>query len=273
MKPGTLYLVATPIGNMEDITLRALRVLGEAEIVACEDTRHTMPLLARHGIHKRLISYFGAKEKEKARELIGFLRSGKSVALVSDAGMPGISDPGAIVVREAIGEGIEVVPIPGATALAAALAASGLDTARFSFEGFLPKGVQERRARLAALSHDTRTLVFYESPRRLAETLREMILAMGDRDAAVARELTKIHEEFIRGTLSEIIGRVGEGEVKGEVVIVLSGAKDETDWSKIDLPAYVKHLEDNLHLDRKTALKLTAQLSGISKSDLYRRVR
>lgn len=273
VKRGTLYLVATPIGNLEDITLRALRILGEVDLVACEDTRRTQHLLERHRVRKRLVSYFGAREKEKARALIGFLREGKSVALVSDAGMPGISDPGALVARMAIAEGFDVVPVPGPVALAAALAASGLDTSRFCFEGFLPRGAQERRARLAALTHDTRTLVFHESPRRLAETLREMLLAMGDREAAVARELTKIHEEFARGTLSGIIGRVGEGEVKGEVVIVLAGAKEETDWGAVDLPAYVKHLEERLSIDRKAALKLAAQLSGISKSDLYRHTR
>ena len=272
MQRGTLYLVATPIGNLEDITLRAIRLLGEADIIACEDTRHTMPLLARHGIKKKLVSYYGAKEKEKARELLQYLREGKSVALVSDAGMPGISDPGALVVRQAIGEGFEVITVPGPTALAAALSASGMDTARFSFEGFLPKETQERRARLVELAGDTRTLVFYESPRRLVETLREMLLAMGDRDAAVARELTKIHEEFIRGTISEILDRVGEGEVRGEVVIVLAGAKEKIDWGKVDLPAYVKHLDEKIGIDIKSALKLAAQLSGIAKSVLYKAV-
>lgn len=272
MKKGTLWLVATPIGNMEDITARALRILGEADIVACEDTRRTMPLLARHGVRKRLVSYYGAREKGKARELIALLLEGKNVALVSDAGMPGISDPGALVVREAIGEGIDVIPVPGATAVAAALAASGLDTARFSFEGFLPKRAQERRERLVELSHDTRTLVFYESPRRVAETLRGMLHVIGDRRAVVARELTKIHEEFIRGTLSDVIDLVGGGEVRGEVVIVLAGAQEETDWTKVDLPAYVRHLEEKLGIDRKSALKLAARLSGVSKSGLYRQV-
>lgn len=270
MKKGTLCLVATPIGNLEDITLRALRVLGEADVIACEDTRHTMPLLARHGIRGRLVSYFGAKEKERARTLMEYLREGKTVALVSDAGMPGISDPGALVVRQAIGEGIDVVPVPGPTALTTALAASGMDTSRFGFEGFLPKGTQERRARLVELSCDTRTLVFYESPRRLVETLREMLAAMGDRDAAVARELTKIHEEFIRGTISEILERVGEGEVRGEVVIVLAGAREAIDWNTVDIPAYVKHLEEKIGIDRKSALKLAAQLSGIAKNMLYK---
>ena len=273
VKRGTLYLVATPIGNLEDITLRALRILGEVDLIACEDTRRTQHLLERHGVRKHLVSYFGAREKEKARELIGRLREGRRVALVSDAGMPGISDPGVLVARMAIAEGFEVVPVPGPVALAAALAASGLDTSRFAFEGFLPKGTQERRARLAALAHEARTLVFHESPRRLAETLREMRDAMGDREAAVARELTKVHEEFIRGTLSRILDRVGEGVVRGEVVIVLAGATEETDWGAVDLPAYVKHLEDTLGLDRKSALKLAAQLSGISKSDLYRGTR
>ena len=271
MKKGTLHLVATPIGNMEDITLRAIRVLAEADLIACEDTRHTTLLLARHGIRGRLVSYFGAREKERARALMEHLREGTNVALVSDAGMPGISDPGALVVQQAIGEGIEVVPVPGPAAVIAALAASGLDTARFSFEGFLPRGTQERRVRLAELAHDTRTLVFHESPRRLSETLREMRRVMGDRDAAVARELTKVHEEFLRGTLSENIERVGEGDVRGEVVVILAGAREKTDWKRVDLPGYVQHLEEKLGIDRKSALKLAAQLSGISKSDLYRR--
>lgn len=270
MKSGILYLVATPIGNLEDITLRALRVLGEVDFVACEDTRQTRVLLQHYNIQAKLVSYYGAREKQKARELMSQLRANKSIALVSDAGMPGISDPGALIVREAITAGVTVIPIPGASAGVAALAVSGLPTDHFVFEGFLPRKPAERKQRLAALSQERRTSVFYESPMRIRDTLHDMRMVMGERRAAIVRELTKVHEEFMRGTLSHLIERIGEGRVRGEIVIVTEGSSEEVDWERVDIPAYIGVVQERMGLDRMSALKLVAHLSGMSKSVIYK---
>lgn len=267
---GNLYLVATPIGNLSDITFRALETLKSADIIACEDTRRARVLLDHYGIRSRLVSYFGAKEKGKACELMGFLREGKHVALISDAGMPGISDPGAVLVREAIGSGVTVIPVPGASAIIAAVAASGLPSERFVFEGFLPRRPSERRARLLELAQEARTLVFYESPGRLVETLGDMKAVMGERDAVIARELTKIHEEFMRGTLGELMERIGDTEPRGEIVILLAGCAGKIDWDKVDLGAYVAFVQERMGIERKTALKVVAQISGVAKSVVYK---
>ncbi len=222
-----LYLVATPIGNLEDMSLRAIRILQEADVVACEDTRHARILFERHGIRpRRLVSYHSHNEKSRAAELAEELRTGASVAVVTDAGTPGISDPAWAIVREAIGLGIEVIPIPGACAAIAALSASGMDTTRFVFEGFLPlkKG---RRARIARIAAEDRSTVIYESPFRIKRLLEELIAACGTtRRVALAREITKIHEEFVRGTIPEVLAAVEQrfpDSVKGECVVILSG--------------------------------------------------
>lgn len=225
--PTVLYLVATPIGNLEDISLRAIRTLQEADVIACEDTRHARILFERHGIRpKRLVSYHSHNERSRAAELAEELRTGASVAVVTDAGTPGISDPAWAIVREAIGLGIEVIPIPGACAAIAALSASGMDTTRFVFEGFLPlkKG---RRSRIAQIASEGRSVVIYESPFRIKRLLEELIVACGtNRRVALAREITKIHEEFVRGTIPEVLAQVEQRfpeSVKGECVLVLSG--------------------------------------------------
>ncbi len=225
-----LYLVATPIGNLEDISLRAIRVLQEADIIACEDTRHARTLFERHGIRpRRLVSYHSHNERSRAAELAEDLRTGASVALVTDAGTPGISDPAWAIVKEAIGLDIEVVPIPGACAAIAALSGSGMDTTRFAFEGFLPlkKG---RRTRLAEIANEERTVVLYESPHRIKRLLEELIGVCGPhREASLAREITKLHEEFVRGPLLDVLTRLDERfpeSVKGECVLVLSGRRD-----------------------------------------------
>jgi 16S rRNA (cytidine1402-2'-O)-methyltransferase len=222
-----LYLVATPIGNLEDISLRAIRILNEADIIACEDTRHARILFERHGIKpQRLVSYHSHNEQARAAELAEDLRTGASVALITDAGTPGISDPAWAIVREAILTGVDVVPIPGASAVIAALSASGLDTNRFVFEGFLPlkKG---RKRRIALVAEEERTTVIYESPFRIKKLIAELIEAAGsERQAAVAREITKIHETFYRGTLKEILENITKqfsGDVKGECVLVIEG--------------------------------------------------
>ena len=207
--PGTLYLVGTPIGNLEDITLRALRVLGEVDLIACEDTRHTGKLLRHYKISKPLVSYHEHNERERAGELIEKLLAGLSVALVSDAGMPLISDPGYHIVGEAARVGVPVVPIPGPSAVIAALAASGLPTAEFVFAGFLPPRRGARRRRLEDYLLTPSTLVFYEAPHRIKECLDDARQILGDRQAAVARELTKLHEEMIRGRLSDLAAAIG----------------------------------------------------------------
>jgi 16S rRNA (cytidine1402-2'-O)-methyltransferase len=233
-----LYLVATPIGNLEDMSLRAIRILQEADVVACEDTRHARILFERHGIRpRRLVSYHSHNEKSRAAELAEELRTGASVAVVTDAGTPGISDPAWAIVREAIGLGIEVIPIPGACAAIAALSASGMDTTRFVFEGFLPlkKG---RRARIARIAAEDRSTVIYESPFRIKRLLEELIAACGvTRRVALAREITKIHEEFVRGTIPEVLAQVEQRfpeSVKGECVVILEGNDGKMDEENSD---------------------------------------
>ena len=222
-----LYLVATPIGNLEDISLRAIRILNEADIIACEDTRHARILFERHGIKpRRLVSYHSHNEQARAAELVEDLRTGASVALITDAGTPGISDPAWAIVREAILVGVDIVPIPGASAVIAALSASGIDTNRFVFEGFLPlkKG---RKRRIAAVAEEERTTVIYESPFRIKKLIGELIEEAGEeRQAALGREITKIYETFYRGTLKEILDSIEKqfpNDVKGECVIVING--------------------------------------------------
>ena len=227
-----LYLVATPIGNLEDISLRAIRILNEADIIACEDTRHARILFERHGIKpRRLVSYHSHNEQARAAELVDDLRTGASVALITDAGTPGISDPAWAIVREAILVGVDVVPIPGASAVIAALSASGIDTNRFVFEGFLPlkKG---RKRRIANVAEEERTTVIYESPFRIKKLISQLIEAAGaHRRAALGREITKIHEHFYRGTLEEILKELEAkfpNDVKGECVLIIEGIERST---------------------------------------------
>jgi 16S rRNA (cytidine1402-2'-O)-methyltransferase len=225
VEPGVLYVVSTPIGNLEDITLRALRVLKEVDLVAAEDTRHTGLLLEHYGIKKKLESYHDFNKEHKAPVLIQELKSGRSVAVTSDAGTPGISDPCYLLVKLAIQENIKVVPIPGASALLSALVVSGLPTDRFTFEGFLPAKSGKRRKRLEELCEEKRTLVFYESPHRLLKTLEDISEILGERKMVVARELTKKFEEIKRGTPKEIKEYFQKSKVKGELVLVIEGVK------------------------------------------------
>lgn len=221
--PAVLYLVGTPIGNLEDISLRALATLREVDLVAAEDTRRTGDLLRHYGIEKRVISCYQHNQQQRLPYLQRMWAEGKSVALVTDAGMPGISDPGEPVVAAALQAGVRVVPIPGPNAALAALVVSGLPTRRFVFEGFLPRAGKQRRRRLRELTDEERTLVFYESPYRLQETLADMMAIWGERPAVVARELTKIFEEVMRGRLSELTARLAVTEVRGEIVIIVGG--------------------------------------------------
>jgi 16S rRNA (cytidine1402-2'-O)-methyltransferase len=270
-----LYLVATPIGNLEDITLRAISVLKSVDIIACEDTRHSGKLLHHYGISKPTISYHEHNERERAAELIGRLENGESVALITDAGTPGISDPAYRLVVGAVERGISVVPIPGATALIAGLIASGLPTDAFLFAGFLPPKKQARRARLEELRAVRETLVLYEAPHRVRETLLDAREVLGDRRASLARELTKLHEEFIRGTLAEIAAHPSLGEPRGEMALVIAGAAEgEQNVSAPTEPvsAHVERLMRERHLSRNDALKQAARSRGVSKKEAYRQM-
>jgi 16S rRNA (cytidine1402-2'-O)-methyltransferase len=221
---GTLYVVGTPIGNLEDLTPRAARILGEVDVVAAEDTRRTRGLLTHLGLHTRLVSLPAVGERARAESVLNELRAGRDVALVTDAGMPGVSDPGQFLVSRAIEDGLQVTVVPGPSAVLHALVASGLPSDRWAFEGFLPRKGRERTDRLATLAQDERTTVVFESPRRVGATLEDLAQALGiDRRAAVCRELTKLHEEVVRGTLGELAASYADREVRGEVGIVIEG--------------------------------------------------
>lgn len=266
-KNGVLYIVATPIGNLEDITFRAVRVLKEVDLIAAEDTRHTQKLLNHYGISKPITSYFEHNKLVKGDYIIGRLRDGKDVALVSDAGTPGISDPGYNLIRSAIEEGIRVVPIPGPSAAIAALSISGLPTDSFVFEGFLPAKGKARNERLESLKTDERTLIFYESPQRLLSTLKDIHDTIGDRNIAVIRELTKLYEEALRGKASEILNALKGRTVKGEVVIILEGFHGEPFKGSI-ADELNNALESGLSM--KEAIDAVAKGLGISKGEVYK---
>jgi len=220
---GTLYIVSTPIGNLEDITLRALRILKEVDLIAAEDTRHTGLLLRHFGIQTPLTSYFQGNESKKKEFILSKLRQGHRVALVSDAGTPGISDPGFRLIQTAIGNQIPIVPIPGPSAVIAALSVSGLPTDAFLFKGFFPHKSKKRKDVLNELKEVRETLVFYESPHRILETLKDILEILGDREMVLTRELTKVYEEILRGKVSEIQTRIGEKKLKGEITLIISG--------------------------------------------------
>src|SRR5215510_3979443 len=224
---GTLYIVATPIGNLEDITLRALRLLSEVDLIACEDTRHTRKLLTHYDITTPTISYHEHNERERTAELIARMERGSKVALVSDAGTPLVSDPGFRLVAEAIQRGIPVVPIPGASALITALMAAGLPVQDFFFLGFLPSKASARRAKLKEFANMSSTLIFYEAPHRLLATLEAIAAELGNRRCVVARELTKLHEEFLRGKVSDLLDTLRERDIKGEFVLLLAPSDEE----------------------------------------------
>ena len=225
MEKGKLYLVATPIGNLEDITLRALRVLKEVDLIAAEDTRHSLKLLNYFEISKPLISYHRHNEENKTEKLINKLLSGENIAIITDAGTPAISDPGEDIVKEAIENNIEIIPVPGACALINALICSGMDTSEFAFFGFLPLNKKNRKEKLEQIKKESKTIILYEAPHKLTNTLKDILETVGDINVVIARELTKIHEEFIRGKISEIKEKVNE--IKGEIIIILEGNKND----------------------------------------------
>ena len=255
---GKLYLVATPIGNLEDITLRALRILKEVDIIAAEDTRHTLGLLNHFEISKPLISYYKQNEKTKSEVLIQKILEGKNIALVSDAGTPGISDPGEEIVKVAIENNIEIIPIPGACAFVNALIASGLSSREFCFIGFLSAIKKDKKEKLENIKYETKTLILYEAPHKLKSTLESIYEVLGDRKIVLARELTKIHEEFIRGKISEIISQIEE--VKGEFVILIEGSsesKKDVELSELNKQTIDEHYEyyEKMGLSKKEIIK------------------
>ncbi len=273
---GKLYLCATPIGNLEDITLRVLRTLKEADLIAAEDTRNSIHLLNHFDIKTPLTSYHEYNKIEKAYKLVEKMREGQNIALITDAGTPGISDPGEDLVRICYEQGIEVTSLPGAAACVTALTLSGLPTRRFSFEAFLPRDKKERKAVLEEMKADTRTLIVYEAPHHLTATLHELLSSLGDRRITVCRELTKRYETAFRTTFSEAIAYYEANEVRGECVIVIEGKKREeiireqqAVWEQMSVQ---EHMEYYLAqgADRKTAMKQVAKDRGVSKRDIYK---
>ncbi len=265
---GTLYVVATPIGNLEDITYRAVRILGEVDLVAAEDTRHSRKLFAHFGIQKPLISYHDHNEQQRQEELVKRLQAGEDIALISDAGTPCIADPGYRLIASCHAAGITVVPIPGPSALITALSAAGVSTERFAFEGYLPQKAKARADLLRQLNGEQRTLVFYETPHRLAATLADLVEILGaDRPLVVARELTKMYEEFFRGTASEAVTRFTQEPARGELVLVLPPS---THGPQMNVRDALRKLLNEGDLSRRDAVKLIAKEYGLPSSDIYR---
>ena len=273
---GTLYIVSTPIGNLEDITPRALRILREVDLIACEDTRHTRKLLNHFGIDTRTSSYHEHNERERAEELCELLNGGKNIALVSDAGTPLVSDPGFRLVSLAAEQGLKIIPVPGVSAFVTALTASGLASDQVLFNGFLPARSAARRAKLETLRAIPATLVFYEAPHRIAATLGDALEVLGNRDAAVARELTKLHEEFVRGTLSELIETFNDKNSRGELVLLISGRQGDRSFSAEDQNSTAAALANLVRKferegdNTKTALKKAAREVGLKRDEAYR---
>ncbi|WP_227763740.1 16S rRNA (cytidine(1402)-2'-O)-methyltransferase [Zhaonella formicivorans] len=271
---GCLYLVATPIGNLEDITLRALRVLREVDLIAAEDTRHSRKLLAHYDIHTPLTSYHQHNEKAKGEDLLEKMLAGTKLALISDAGMPGISDPGHELVLKAVQAGLRVIPVPGPSASLAALVVSGLPTDRFVFEGFLPRGAKAKKAVLEGLQNESRTIILYEAPHRLLSTLRDLYDFLGDRDVALVREISKIHEEIQRGKLGSLVEYYGTHAPKGEFTLIIKGKENGEKGIEVSLDALLQEVFklEGTGKDRKAAIKEVAQKYKLPKRELYKAV-
>ena len=267
---GKLYIVATPIGNLEDITLRALRVLKEVDLIAAEDTRQTLKLLNHYEINKPLISYHRHNEETKSEILIEKLRNGENIALVSDAGTPGICDPGEEVIKKAIEDNIEVIPIPGACAMINALIASGISTKEFEFLGFLPLNKKLRRQKLKEIENSSKTIIIYEAPHKMKTTLGDLKEILKDRKIVLARELTKIHEEFIRKSIDELLSEIDT--IKGEIILIIEGNKIDTEecknFDEISLEDHYKLYEEK-GLNKKEIIKQIAKDRNVNKNEIY----
>jgi len=276
-KPGTLYVVATPIGNLDDASPRALRVLGQASLVACEDTRRTAQLLERFALAVPTVSCHRFNERDRLQELLERLRAGHDVALVSDGGTPGVSDPGRLLVEAALDAGLPVSPVPGPSAVATLLSASGLPSDRFVFEGFLPARPGERRRRLRALRDETRTLVLFEAPHRLMDTLQDLAVIFGERRLVLGRELTKVHETVLRGSARELATSLAEGPVRGEITLAVAGADAAADAGEDEAQATAVREAWAAALvasggDRRDALRRAAKVLGMGRAALWRRL-
>ena len=276
MQQAKLYLCGTPIGNLDDVSQRLLATLKEVDLIACEDTRRSQKLLNYFSIKKKMLSYHEHNEKERSKELIEFLKAGKNIALVSDAGMPGVSDPGEILVKKAVEAGIEVVPIPGPSAFLAALVVSGLDISAFSFKAFIPRSGKKRQQFLEELALAKDTTAFYESPYRLKDTLKDLSQfssELASRQAVVAREITKMHEEKYYGTVAELEAELKNQEIKGEIVVVVAGrsqvAEENEGWEDLSILEHLKLLIES-GMTKKQAIKKVASLRELPKSDVYK---
>lgn len=267
MEQGILYICPTPIGNLEDMTFRVLEVLRSVDVIAAEDTRHTLKLLNHFDIKKQMTSYHEHNIREKGPFIVDMLLNGKSVALVSDAGMPGISDPGEDIIKLCIETGIQVVGLPGPSAALLALVISGLSTDKFAFEGFLPSKSTDRKKALEALKTEKRTIIFYESPHRLTDSLEDMLTVLGDRRASLSRELTKKFEETIRGTLEELLSEASARKLKGEMVIVVQGA-EIAEQEEFDIAGMLLQLLKDGY-SKKDAIKLVCEKTGAPKNQVY----
>ena len=273
MKSGTLFVVATPLGNLEDITARALRVLREVDLIAAEDTRHSRKLLSHFDIHTPLLSYYDEIERQRAAQLVERLKGGESIALISDAGTPGIADPGYRLVCAAVDAGISVTPIPGPSAVAAVLSVAGLPTDRFVFEGFVPAKASARRKFFVGLVSESRTIIVYEAARRLRACLEDLVATLGgDRRVVVARELTKMFEEIVRGRASDLLARLQETAIRGEVTLVVAGLEQAAaDTPLEDLEAAIEHLKAAGRHTREIAEELAPRY-GLSRREVYERI-
>lgn len=275
---GILYICGTPIGNLEDITLRALKILKEVKLIAAEDTRHTKKLLNHYQINTKVTSYYEYNKIKKATYLVEILKNNQDIALVSDAGMPGISDPGYVLVNLALKNNIKIIPVPGVSALITALVVSGLPTDKFVFEGFLPRKIKERKKYFKSIGNEERTIIFYEAPHRLKRTLKDMLEIWGDRKIVIARELTKMYEEIIRGKLSRVLSEINAKDIKGEITLVVQGGikkkgNDIIDFLKNEciMEEYLKKLK-NQGYSNKDIIKIAQDKLDISKNMIYKKL-
>ena len=275
---GILYICGTPIGNLEDITLRALKILKKVKLIAAEDTRHTKKILNHYQINTKITSYYEYNKFEKSPYLVEILKNGQDIALVSDAGMPGISDPGYVLINLALKNNIKIIPIPGVSALITALVVSGLPTDKFVFEGFLPRKIKERKRYYKSIENEERTIIFYETPHRLKRALKDMLDVWGERKIVIARELTKMYEEIIRGNLSQVITEINRKEIKGEITLVVQGGIKKKGNGTIDflkdeciMQEYLKKLK-NQGYSNKDIIKIAQEKLNIPKNLIYKKL-
>ena len=275
---GILYICGTPIGNLEDITLRALRILKEVNLIAAEDTRHTLKLLNHYQINTKITSYYEYNKFKKAPYLVEILKNGQDIALVSDAGMPGISDPGYVLINLALKNNIKIIPVPGVSALITALVVSGLPVDKFVFEGFLPRKIKERKRCFKGIENEERTIIFYETPHRLKRALKDMLEIWGDRKVVIARELTKMYEEIIRGKLSQVLTEISTKEIKGEITLIVQGGNKKKENDSIDflkdeciMQEYLKKLK-NQGYSNKDIIKIAQEKINIPKNLIYKKL-